>query len=374
MEVKAMMFRAFNNLYKDKTVLVTGHTGFKGSWLSTWLLELGANVIGYSLEPLSNPSNFEAIKLLDKLKQHIHGDIRDIKKLKSAFDENEPDIVFHLAAQAITRKSYDLPQETFFTNLGGTVNVLECIRRTKSVKTAVIITSDKCYQNVEWIWGYRENDRLGGDDPYSASKACAEIACQSYMKSFFLKDSSPKTATARAGNVIGGGDWAVDRIVPDCVRAFSKNKTLEIRNPYATRPWQHVLEPLSGYLWLCANLFQNNRDVNGESFNFGPVGDVNREVKEVIDEFIKIWGNGVVDIAKIDIMNKKEATLLKLSCDKALHYLKWHSVLSFEEMVKMTADWYKAYYNGEENMFGFTVRQIKEYTELANSRGLIWAK
>ncbi len=362
----------FGEVYRNKKVFVTGHTGFKGSWLSTWLLHLGAKVIGYSLEPPTKPSNFKVLGLSDRL-NHIIGDVRDISHLMAVFTEHEPDIVFHLAAQAITRKSYDIPQETFFTNLAGTVNVLECIRQTKSVKAAVIITSDKCYKNVEWVWGYRENDRLGGDDPYSASKACAEIACHSYIKSFFLKNNSPKVATARAGNVIGGGDWAVDRIIPDCVKAFSKNRILEIRNPHATRPWQHVLEPLSGYLWLGANLFENNKDVIGESFNFGPSDRVDKTVKELIEEFVKTWDGGRWTIIKDSHEIKKESRLLKLNCDKALFFLKWRTTLTFDEAVRMTAEWYKAYYNGDKDMYQYTVYQIKKYTELAKNRELKWA-
>jgi CDP-glucose 4,6-dehydratase len=362
-----------NNIYNGKKVLVIGHTGFKGSWLSVWLLQLGAILTGYSLDTPSNPSNFEVLRLENKLK-HFSGDIRDLDYLKQVFNEVKPEIVFHLAAQAITRRSYDIPQETFFTNLGGTVNVLECIRSSQSTKAAVIITSDKCYQNVEWVWGYRENDKLGGDDPYSASKACAEIACHSYIKSFFSKGDAPKVATARAGNVIGGGDWAVDRIVPDCVRAFSTGKSLQLRNPNATRPWQHVLEPLSGYLWLGANLFQNAEKVAGESFNFGPLSDVHRSVENLIRDFATIWGNGKWHMSDDSTVGKKEATLLKLNCDKALRYLNWHAVFSFEETVKMTANWYKAFYDGESDMYRFTVMQIEEYARLAQKQGLPWAE
>lgn len=362
----------FLNMFNNKTVLITGHTGFKGSWLALWLQKMGAKVVGYSAYLPSEPCNFEVCNLQNRI-THIEGDVRDIDKLMSVFSKYEPDIIFNLAAQAITRRSYDIPQETFFTNLGGTVNILECIRRHKKVKAAVIITSDKCYQNVEWVWGYRENDRLGGDDPYSASKACAEIATHSYIKSFFSKDGTTKIATARAGNVIGGGDWAADRIVPDYVSTFSKGEDLEIRNPYATRPWQHVLEPLSGYLWLCANLLQDNKNVGGESFNFGPLSEVNRTVEELIKEFVKTWGNGQWHV-RSNNETKKESTLLKLNCDKTLYYLKWHAVLSFEETVKMTAEWYKAYYNGEKDMFGFTTKQIEDYTYLAQKQGLVWAR
>ena len=362
---------SFGNIYKGKRILVTGHTGFKGSWLSIWLTLLSAKVIGYSSYLPSEPCNFGVCNLQNHI-THIEDDIRDIDKLSYVFLKYKPDIVFHLAGQAITRRSYDIPQETFYTNLMGTVNVLECVRNSKSVKAAVIVTSDKSYQNVEWVWGYRENDRLGGDDPYSSSKACAEIACHSYIKSFFSRDDVPKVATARAGNVIGGGDWAVDRIVPDCVRAFSEGRELTIRSPKATRPWQHVLEPLSGYLWLGANLLQKNEKVAGESFNFGPSDDVNRTVEELITEFVKIWGDNKGYTSNVN-SEKKESTLLKLNCDKALYCLKWHTILSFEETVKMTAEWYKTFYGGKKDMYDFTVNQIWEYTDLARKMGLDWA-
>lgn len=362
----------FESMYNGKRVFVTGLTGFKGSWLSTWLLELGADVIGYSLNVPSTPSMHEALKIENRIKQ-VKGDVREYEQLKQVFDEFSPDIVFHLAAQAITRFSYDTPRETFYTNMGGTVNVLECIRKTKSVKAAVIVTSDKCYENVEWLWGYRENDRLGGDDPYSASKACAELASHSYIKSFFTQDGHAQVSTARAGNVIGGGDWATDRVVPDCVRAFSKGGKIDIRNPKATRPWQHVLEPISGYLWLGANLLQDNEKIAGESFNFGPMDDVSRSVEELIKEFIKMWGNGEWYTSSTGNVGKKESTLLKLSCEKALFCLNWHSALSFEETVRMTVMWYKAFYEGEKEMYKFTTEQVKEYSELARKRGLLWA-
>lgn len=363
----------FGNAFKGKRVLVTGHTGFKGSWLSMWLLELGADVTGYSIGIPTIPSNFQVSGVGKKLR-HCEGDVRDVDALKRVFDAFSPEIVFHLAAQAITRRSYDMPRETFFTNLGGTVNVLECIRTAPSVKAAVMITSDKCYHNVEWVWGYRENDRLGGDDPYSASKACAEIAAHAYMKSFFGKRAPARIATARAGNVIGGGDWAADRIVPDCVRAFSKKERLKIRSPHATRPWQHVLEPLSGYLWLAANLLMKNEDAACESYNFGPLSEVNRSVEELISAFSKRWGKGKWSVEKINDRSKKESTLLKLNCDKALRDLQWSAVLSFEDTVKMTADWYASYYSGYKNMYGFTVRQIQSYVKRASARGLPWAR
>jgi len=362
----------FDDVYRGKKVLVTGHTGFKGSWLSAWLSGLGAEVTGYSIDVPTEPSNFKVMNLSSKLR-HIEGDVRNLEHLKKVFDDFTPDIVFHLAAQAITRRSYDIPQETFHSNLIGTVNILECLRKSPSVKAAVLITSDKCYQNVEWMWGYRENDRLGGDDPYSASKACAEVASQAYMRSFFSKKDAPRVATARAGNVIGGGDWAVNRIVPDCYKAFSGNGTLKIRSPKATRPWQHVLEPLSGYLWLGANLLRGADGVAGESFNFGPAGNADRSVENLIKKFTEVWGGGQWITDKAEGTSKKEATLLKLNCDKAMNRLGWHSVLSFEETVRMTADWYKTYYEGGPDMYEYAFEQIKEYTDSARRQGLIWA-
>ena len=368
------MEQLFGNVYRGKRILITGHTGFKGSWLTAWLLSLGADVLGYSFNIPTNPSNFEVLGLENKIK-HVIGDTRNLNDLKKVFDEFSPEIVFHLAAQAITRFSYDIPQETFSTNMGGTVNVLECIRHSKSVKTAVMITSDKCYQNVEWIWGYRENDSLGGDDPYSASKACAEIASASYIKSFFTKTCAPMIATARAGNVVGGGDWALDRVVPDCARSFSNGLKLEIRNPKATRPWQHVLEPLSGYLWLGASLLQGDNEVSGEAFNFGPLNDVNRKVEELINEFIKHWGSGEWHSPDSnEHQGKKECNLLKLNCDKAFQYLNWQAVLSFENTIRMTADWYRDYYNGQKDMYTTTMLQIDEYANLARERRLAWVK
>lgn len=365
--------RPFGDIYKGKRILITGHTGFKGSWLAIWLKLLGAEIIGYSSFLPSMPCNFEVCNLQNHI-IHIEGDVRDIHTLKEVVSRYEPDIIFHLAAQAITRRSYNIPQDTFFTNLGGTVNILECIRISNKIKAAVIITSDKCYQNLEWIWGYRENDRLGGDDPYSASKACAEIATRAYIKSFFSRDGAVNVATARAGNVIGGGDWAEDRIVPDCVRALSKEERLEIRSPKATRPWQHVLEPMGGYLWLGAHLLNNNKDCRGESFNFGPLSDVNRTVEELIIEFAKTWQGMDWYVPDNDKSEKKESMLLKLNCDKALHLLDWHATLSFDKTVKMSAEWYKSFYHHKGlDMFNYTVNQIEEYTMLAKKQGLKWA-
>ena len=362
---------AFGNIYEGKTLLITGHTGFKGSWLTLWATLLGAKVIGYSAYLPSDPCNYRVCGL-EKYIVDLEGDVRDFDGLGTAFKKYKPDMVFHLAAQPIVARSYEDPKLTFDTNVGGTVNILECIRNSPSVQAAVIITSDKCYKNVEWPWGYRENDVLGGDDPYSASKACAELVSRSYIESFFRSGkSNAKIATARAGNVIGGGDWARARILPDCVRAWSQQKAAQIRNPSATRPWQHVLEPLSGYLWLGASLLDSDK-LHGEAFNFGPDQSVSQSVGELIEIFLTDWGSGKWK-HKQDNSNKKESMLLKLSCDKALHFLNWHSVLSFNDTVRLTAQWYQSHYRGKENMYRFSLEQIKYYSGEALRQGLSWA-
>ncbi len=363
----------FNNIYEGKRVLVTGHTGFKGSWLSHWLIELGAKVAGYSLFLPSTPCNFEILKLSQRL-HHTVGDVRDLPSVLKVFSDFQPHIVFHLAAQAIVRKSYDDPKLTFDTNLGGTINVLEAIRQTPSVKSAVIITSDKCYENMEWEYGYRETDQLGGKDPYSASKACAEIAISSYVRSFFLNGDQQKIASTRAGNVIGGGDWAMDRIVPDCIRSWAKGETVIVRSPEATRPWQHVLEPLSGYLWLGSKLLSSSEGLSGEAFNFGPSPEVTQSVADLIEEMKKIWPEGRWKNASDSTVHKKEAGLLKLSCDKALRHLSWKATLSYEETVRLTTEWYLRFYKEKKDMVSFTTEQISDYKHLARERNLPWAR
>lgn len=366
------MVKISKNSYKNKRVLITGHTGFKGSWLTLWLLRLGANVAGFSAYLPSIPCNYEVLGIKEKITDYT-GDICDLRALKGAFEQFQPDIVFHLAAQPIIRKSYDDPKLTFDTNLGGTVNILECIRTTPSVRSAVIITSDKCYQNLEWTWGYRENDRLGGDDPYSASKACAEMAFSAYCKSFFRKSETGRSvslATTRAGNVIGGGDWAPDRIVPDCVRAWANGTDVFVRNPAATRPWQHVLDPLSGYLGLGSELLISDR-LHGESFNFGPGPEVNKSVKELIEALLTYWGKGSWRHEQSEL-TKTENILLRLSCDKALNLLGWQAVLSFDEAVKLTAQWYKKYYKNNENMYEYSSNQIEYYIAEAKRKGMPW--
>lgn len=361
----------FNHFYKGKRVLVTGHTGFKGAWLCQWLLQLGADVAGFSLYIPSEPSLFEALGLAQRMSDH-RGDIRKLEELQAVFDQCKPEIVFHLAAQPIVRASYDNPKLTFDTNLGGTVNVLEAIRSTPSVKTAVLITSDKCYENVEWEYGYRESDRLGGKDPYSASKACAEIAISAYWRSL-LQNSDKKIASTRAGNVIGGGDWAKDRIVPDAMRAWSRCEPVRIRYPQATRPWQHVLEPLSGYLWLGAML-ENKKVLAGESFNFGPSIDVTQPVVELLACMAKKWGPDAEYQVENDTSGKSEAGLLKLSCDKAWQHLNWEPSMKFAETVAMTTEWYKQYHHQSSAMLAFTQQQIAAYEQIAVQRDRIWAR
>lgn len=333
----------FQEFYKNKTVLITGDTGFKGAWLALWLNNLGANVIGYSLPPLTNEDHFNLLEL-DKIITHVDGNLLDANKLNESFQKFQPEIVFHLAAQALVRLSYDEPKLTFETNVTGSVNMLEAIRKTNSVKSLIYVTSDKCYKNKEWIYGYRENDELGGYDPYSASKAAAEIVFSSYRDSFFSKNENIGVASVRAGNVIGGGDWALDRIIPDCIRSIVKKKDIEIRNPGATRPWQHVLEPLSGYMLLAQKLFENPIEFSGV-WNFGPTIESIKTVKELTEKTIMFFGKGSISIGEID-KHKHEAGLLHLNCDKSNHKLGWNPVWNFEETVKVTIEWYKNYLNG----------------------------
>ena len=356
---------AFNNVYQGKKVLVTGNTGFKGSWLSTWLLMMGAEVYGYSNEIPTSPSMFETIGL-DKKMHYRFGDIRNREEMNAYVQEVKPDFLFHLAAQAIVSTSYKEPFDTITTNVVGTASVLE---------TILLITSDKAYDNVEWIWGYRETDAVGGKDVYSGSKGAAELTIKCYWKSFIQAIPNIKLGIARAGNVIGGGDWAKDRIIVDCVKAFSNQEIVEIRCPKATRPWQHVLEPLSGYLNLGQYLYEG-KVKNGEPFNFGPRAEQTKTVFELVQDLAELWGLDKDKTAKLTgNVPFKEATLLKLNCDKALAYLDWHSTLHYDECVKFIADWYKAYYIEHcEDMYALTVRQIEVYVASAKSHKLNWAK
>ncbi len=328
--------------FRGRRVLVTGHTGFKGSWLSLWLAELGAKVLGFALPPPTEPSIF-ALARLDELLLHVEGDIRDHQALLSVFTRFQPELVLHLAAQPLVRRSYREPKDTFDTNVGGTVNVLEAIRQTPSVTAAVLVTSDKCYENREWTYGYREEDALGGHDPYSASKGAAEIVIAAYRRSFFAPGAQGRVvgiASARAGNVIGGGDFAEDRIIPDAVRAVLAKKSLEIRNPSSTRPWQHVLDPVGAYLHLAARLLADPVRYS-DAFNFGPdLGGV-ATVKDLIDHFYRELGRGrCLDVSGQQKNTPHEANLLRLSCDKAHNKLGWRPVFSTDEAIARTAAWY----------------------------------
>ncbi len=364
---------SFNNIYKNKKVLITGNTGFKGSWLSTWLIGLGADVYGYSLNVPTNPSMYETIGLDKKVKQHF-GDIRNKDEFNSFVQKIKPDFLIHLAAQALVFTSYKEPFDTITTNVIGTTVVCEAIRNITWKCTCIIITSDKAYDNVEWIWGYRESDRLGGKDIYSGSKGAAELVIKSYWYSFLKDMTNIRLGVTRAGNVIGGGDWAADRIIVDCVKSFSEGKTVEIRSPSATRPWQHVLEPLSGYLTLAWHLAEG-RCENGEAYNFGPRTEQTKTVLELVQDLAKLWGIDKNNAAKlIGNVPFREATLLKLNCDKALAYLHWHSTLRYEDCVRFIADWYKAFYiEKDSNLFFFTEKQIAEYVKEAKNQQLEWA-
>ena len=363
----------FNNYYQGRRVLVTGHTGFKGAWLSYWLTQMGANVTGYSLYIPSQPSMFEALNLQDKM-EDVRGDIRDLDALVKLAETFQPEVVFHLAAQPVVMQAYSDPKETFDTNLGGTVNVLEMLRTIDSVKVAVLATSDKCYENVEWEYGYREEDALGGKDPYSASKACAEIAISSYCRSYFSDESSTRIASVRAGNVIGGGDWAASRIVPDCIRAWSRGEMVTIRSPNATRPWQHVLEPLSGYLHL-AQCMSGDSSLSIQAYNFGPDAGVVQPVSALMTQMAKIWGDDAQCQADQNSSQlPAEAGLLKLCCDKALAKLRWTPTLQFSEVVVMTTAWYKQFYDDSSVVEEITKQQINSYIDMALRRERVWVQ
>lgn len=354
----------FGGIYKNKVCLVTGHTGFKGSWLTHWLVQMGARVVGYSLEPDQDTNHHE---LLDTTYTSIIGDIRDYKNLSKVFEEHKPDIVFHLAAQALVKYSYENPIETFTTNVTGTVNVLEASRRCHSVKAIVNVTSDKCYDNKEWIWGYRENDPMGGYDPYSASKGCAELITSSYQRSYFNEENT-LLASARAGNVVGGGDWAQDRLIPDIVRATINDTQVKIRNPLATRPWQHVLEPLSGYLMLGWRLLEGNHSF-AEGWNFGPEMDNNVSVNEIVCLVESLWDKVSYEINQ-NTQDHHEANLLMLDCSMANKLLKWVPLWDLNQTITKTINWYKEFY---ENQKLNTHENLEDYVKSAIEKKVIWA-
>jgi CDP-glucose 4,6-dehydratase len=355
----------FGGVYRGKRVLLTGHTGFKGSWLSLWLTELGANLTGIALSPETELNHWDSLGLsIDDRRI----DVRDLVELQRVFDTTQPEVVFHLAAQPLVRWSYRDPVDTWSTNVMGAANILEACRHQASVKAVVVITTDKCYENQEWPWGYRENDRLGGHDPYSASKAAAEHVVASFRSSFFHLDSSPLLATARAGNVIGGGDWSEDRLIPDLIRAIDKDQSLGIRAPHATRPWQHVLESLNGYLLLGQKLLSGEKSY-AEAWNFGPEREGNRSVSEVVTKLKSQWENLRWHVT--DQPQPHEANLLYLDSAKARSKLGWQPVWGLDVTLEKTAEWYRAWLLDKAII---SRRQLADYLESAADAGIEWAK
>lgn len=351
----------FNNIYKNKKVFITGHTGFKGCWLSLWLTKLGAEVCGYSLAPNTKPSMFEELEIESKISKSIIADILDEKFLEKSIQEFQPEIIFHLAAQPLVRLSYQEPVLTYKTNVIGTLNLLEAARTCNSVKAFVNITTDKCYENKETLVGYKEEDPMGGYDMYSSSKACAEILSSSYRRSFLEEGFA--LATARAGNVIGGGDWALDRLIPDCIRSINNNIDIEIRNPKAIRPWQHVLEPLSGYLLLGQKLLKDGKKYS-EGFNFGPNSESVVKVSEIAQKVVEIYGKGIIKIG--DSGSLHEANLLMLNIEKAKKVLDWTPSYNIEQAIRTTIEWYKHFYEKDIDMYKYTLEQINNYEESIN--------
>jgi CDP-glucose 4,6-dehydratase len=369
--VKCIAFdSAFNSLYRNRKVLITGHTGFKGSWLAFWLQLMGADVWGYSLPPDADPNHFSLLNLNIASRT---ADIRDFQELNECFQAFQPEIVFHLAAQSLVRRSYKEPRYTFETNIMGTVNVIEAGRLTESVRAVVIVTSDKCYQNKEWEWGYRESDPMGGHDPYSASKGCAELVTAAYRKSYFLKnegtENQPLIATVRAGNVIGGGDWAIDRLIPDVIRAANQKEKVIIRNPHAIRPWQHVLEPLSGYLLIGQRLLEGN-SVFADAWNFGPTDDDALTVLEVL-ECLKMQWASLDFVLESNEDQPHEAGILKLDSSRVRQKLGWRPVWDCGQALEQTIKWYQTFY---EKGFISTRSDLEAYLHAAQSRGLPWAQ
>lgn len=351
----------FNDFYRGKRVLITGHTGFKGSWLAVWLHALGAEVVGVGLDPATDRDNFVLTGIGSKISADIRADIRDRGRIKEIFEQYRPEIVFHLAAQPLVRLSYDIPVETYETNVMGTINVMEAIRATDSVKVGVMITTDKCYENKEQIWGYRENEPMGGYDPYSSSKGAAEIAIASWRRSFFNPEAYDRhgkaIASVRAGNVIGGGDWALDRIIPDCIRALESGQPIDIRSPKAIRPWQHVLEPLGGYMLLASKMW-DNPTAYCEGWNFGPNPESISTVWEVATRVIDNYGSGTLrDLSDPNALH--EAKLLMLDISKAKFRMGWEPRMNIAQTVKLTTDWYARYRS--EDPHALCLSQIKEY-------------
>jgi CDP-glucose 4,6-dehydratase len=364
----------FNNAYTNKKIIITGHTGFKGAWLTAWLTSLDAEVIGISRDIPTLPSMIEEINILPQIREYRE-DIRNLGKMVEIIAFEKPDYIFHLAAQPIVSLSYLDPVETISTNVIGTTNILEALRISNHKCIAIIITSDKAYDNIEQVWGYKENDKMGGKDIYSGSKGAAELIIKSYYQSFFKgPKSNVRLGIGRAGNVIGGGDWAKDRIVVDCMKAWHKQETVEIRSPNSTRPWQHVLEPLSGYLNLGYRLASDN-SLDGKAFNFGPRAEQNHTVQQLIKDLSVYWNfeDGFDAYVVTDNIPFHEAGLLKLNCDKALFFLNWQANLNYIETVQYTSEWYYNFYIDKTNMHEFTMMQINNYVASAAEKGFAWA-
>lgn len=345
-------------MYKGKKIFITGHTGFKGAWLTLWLQQLGAKITGYSLPSPTEPNLFTLANVQNGI-THIEGDIRDESFLLKSIQNAQPDLIFHLAAQSIVLEGYKHPKETFDVNSGGVINLLEAVRHTPSVKAAVIVTTDKCYENKAWSWGYRENDRLGGNDPYSSSKAMAELAVHSYRSSFFHAEHSPAIATARAGNVIGGGDFAPHRVIPDAMRSLMKGHSIKIRNPASVRPWLHILDPLYGYLLLGQKLLEEGH-AYAEGWNFGPQETAGITVEQLVDKIVSLWEGGSWDLAP-DSNAKPEMHTLRLNWDKASQRLRWKPQLNWEQALELTTEWYQGYIQ-EHDMRELCLDQIRCYS------------
>ena len=373
MEGLVNIYMSFSNTYRGQRVLVTGHTGFKGAWLCEWLLSLGANVSGFALQPPTKPALFDQLQISGRI-DDCRGDIRDAASIAERVRCVQPEFIFHLAAQPLVRFSYNQPVETYSTNVMGTVHLLEAARQLSGRCTIIGVTTDKCYENREWVHSYREEDPMGGHDPYSSSKGAAELVIAAYRRSYFsAKNSGIRLASARAGNVIGGGDWALDRIVPDCIRALSQNEPIVVRNKVATRPWQHVLEPLSGYLWLGAELSKgkNQPPVLASCFNFGPALSSNRSVADLVNEILKHWP-GQVDY-QISPNAVHEANFLSLAIEKSQHHLKWSPVWDFERTIAETATWYLRNKKNSQQGAAAAVAQIAAYTSDAGAMRLPWS-
>ncbi|MFM1813557.1 MAG: hypothetical protein RLZ98_252 [Pseudomonadota bacterium] len=369
-----MVNACFHGFYRGKRVLVTGHTGFKGSWLSEWLIKLGAKVTGVALSPPTNPALFDQLGLATRMDHRVM-DIRDAQAIATTIAEIQPEVVLHLAAQPLVRLSYQIPLETYATNVMGTAHILDALRALKKPCAAVMVTTDKCYENHEWLHGYREEDSMGGHDPYSSSKGMAELLIAAYRRSYFSSPDSPvRIASARAGNVIGGGDWAMDRIVPDCMRNLASGEAVPVRNRTATRPWQHVLEPLSGYLWLAAQLADKGAEkaALAGGFNFGPELTSNQTVATFVEEVLRHWPGTWVD--RSDPKAPHEAGKLNLSTDKAFHLLDWRPVWNFQTTLQLTTEWYRKVHFKESTPCQLTQEHIARYETNAVSQRLVWSQ